>query len=103
LAALSRHYRSAIRSGTRVKRKKERYCTWDALHGEIEVLNKQGKHIGVVDAVSGELIKDAVEGRSINVLLRKYGIASRRHKKQQFYELTPRGEELVKIVEPLFE
>jgi len=46
---------------------KERYYTWDALHGEIEVFNKRGKHIGVVDAVSGVLIKDAVEGRSIDV------------------------------------
>jgi len=41
--------------------------TWDSLHGEIEVFNKRGKHIGVVDAVSGELIKDAVKGRSIDV------------------------------------
>jgi len=36
-------------------------------------------------------------------LLLNNGIASRRHEKQQFYELTQRGEELLKIVERLFE
>lgn len=30
---------------------KERYYTWDALHGEIEVFNKRGKHLGVLDAI----------------------------------------------------
>jgi Cytotoxic len=45
----------------------KRYFTWDSLHGEIEVFNKRGKHLGVLDAVSGNLIKNAVEGRSIDV------------------------------------
>jgi len=44
-----------------------RFYTWDALHGEIEVFNKRGKHLGVLDAVSGDFIKDAVKGRSIDV------------------------------------
>ncbi len=44
-----------------------RLYTWDALHGEIEVFTKRGKHLGVLDAVSGEFIKDAVKGRKIDV------------------------------------
>ena len=35
--------------------------------GEIEVYNKRGKHLGVVHAVTGEWIKDAVKGRAIDV------------------------------------
>lgn len=46
---------------------KSRYFTWDSLHGEIEVFNKRGWHLGSLDAVSGEFIKDAVKGRKINV------------------------------------
>ena len=45
----------------------KRLYTWDSLHGEIEVFNKRGKHVGVIDAVTGVQIKDAVEGRSIDV------------------------------------
>ena len=45
----------------------QRYYTWDSLHGEIEVFNKRGKHLGALDAVTGVLIKPAVRGRSINV------------------------------------
>jgi hypothetical protein len=44
-----------------------RLYTWDSLHGEVEVFNKRGKHIGVRDAVSGDWIKEAVPGRSIDV------------------------------------
>lgn len=40
---------------------------WDELHGEIEVYNIRGRHIGVLDAKSGKYIKDAVRGRKINV------------------------------------
>jgi len=43
--------------------------TWDAMHGEIEVFNEWGYHLGVIDAVSGELLKhkQAVKGRKINI------------------------------------
>ena len=44
-----------------------RFYSWDSLHGEIEVYNQRGKHIGVVHAVTGKWIKDAVKGRTINV------------------------------------
>ena len=40
---------------------------WDELHGEIEVYNKRGRHLGALDAVTGSLIKPAVRGRSIDV------------------------------------
>lgn len=45
----------------------KRLYTWDSLHGEIEVFNTRGHHIGVADPVSGEMIKDAVRGRKIDV------------------------------------
>lgn len=40
--------------------------TWDSLHGEIEVFNKRGRHLGVLNP-DGVYIKDAVKGRRINV------------------------------------
>ncbi len=44
-----------------------RIYTWDSLHGEIEVFNKRGYHLGVLDAVTGEFIKGPVKGRKIDV------------------------------------
>lgn len=43
-----------------------RIYTWDSLHGEIEVYNKRGKHLGVLNP-NGDFIKDAKKGRTINV------------------------------------
>ncbi|MGV0432855.1 colicin E3/pyocin S6 family cytotoxin [uncultured Corynebacterium sp.] len=37
------------------------------LHGHIEGYNLQGKHVGVFDVISGELIGPAVKGRRIDV------------------------------------
>lgn len=45
----------------------ERLYTWDSLHGEIEVFNKRGQHLGALDAVSGALTKDPVRGRKVDV------------------------------------
>ena len=45
----------------------ERLYTWDSLHGEIEVFNKHGRHLGALDAIAGTLIKPAVKGRKIDV------------------------------------
>lgn len=39
---------------------------WDAMHGEIEVYNKRGKHREVLSA-TGEHTGDAVSGRTIDV------------------------------------
>jgi hypothetical protein len=46
---------------------KQRYFTWDALHGEIEVFDKKGRHLGAADPITGKLIKPPVRGRSIDV------------------------------------
>lgn len=45
----------------------KRLYTWDSLHGEIEVFNARGKHLGAMDPVTGEMIKSAVPGRAIDV------------------------------------
>ncbi|SFI75108.1 colicin E3/pyocin S6 family cytotoxin [Nitrosomonas sp. Nm34] len=45
----------------------QRLYTWDSLHGEIEVFNKRGKHLGAIDPICGSLIKDAIPGRKIDV------------------------------------
>ena len=44
----------------------KRLYTWDSLHGEIEVYNKRGMHLAVLDP-QGNFIKDAVKGRKIDV------------------------------------
>jgi hypothetical protein len=46
---------------------RERYYTWDALHGEIEAFDKRGMHPGVVDTITGVALKPAIKGRKINV------------------------------------
>ena len=42
-------------------------CTWDALHGEIEVFDRLGHHVGVLDAVDSKEIKPARKERRIRV------------------------------------
>ena len=42
--------------GRKVYRGNGRLYSWDELHGEIEVFNKQGWHLGALDAKTGELI-----------------------------------------------
>lgn len=46
---------------------KKRLYEWDALHGEFEVYNFRGKHLGAVDPITGEMKKDAKKGREIDV------------------------------------
>lgn len=45
----------------------KRIYTWDSLHGEIEVFNCRGKHLGVIDPMTGLPLKPAVAGRTIDV------------------------------------
>ncbi len=45
----------------------ETLYSWDSLHGEVEAFTKLGDHIGVLDALTGELIGGPVRGRRINV------------------------------------
>jgi hypothetical protein len=44
----------------------DRLYTWDSLHGEIEVFDKRGIHLGVKNP-EGISIKQAKKGRRINV------------------------------------
>ncbi|MFB7078806.1 colicin E3/pyocin S6 family cytotoxin [Streptomyces sp. NPDC056308] len=46
---------------------KQRYYTWDRLHGEIEAFNIRGRHLGALDAQTGVLIKDPRKDRRIDV------------------------------------
>ena len=41
--------------------------TWDNLHGEIEVYDARGHHLGAADAMTGERTKRARKGRRIRV------------------------------------
>jgi putative cytotoxic protein len=45
----------------------KRLYTWDSLHGEVEVFNARGKHLGVIDAKTEGWLKPAVRGRKIDV------------------------------------
>lgn len=44
----------------------DRLYEWDSLHGEIEIYNNRGRHLGVCDP-NGNFIKEAVKGRKIEV------------------------------------
>lgn len=39
---------------------------YDSQHGELEVYNQRGRHLGVADVRSGEIIKPAIKGRRIS-------------------------------------
>lgn len=45
----------------------DRVYEWDGLHGELEVYNRRGRHLGAVDPRTGVLIKLSVKGRKIDV------------------------------------
>lgn len=45
----------------------KRFYEWDSLHGELEVYNDRGRHLGVLDPETGERIKEAERGRKIDV------------------------------------
>lgn len=42
------------------------YYSWDSLHGEFEVFNRRGFHLGSVCPTTGITLKPAVRGRRIN-------------------------------------
>jgi uncharacterized protein YdcH (DUF465 family) len=44
------------------------YYEWDFTHGDIEVYNARGEHLGTKHAVTGAMIKSAVEGRVLGNL-----------------------------------
>ena len=47
--------------------KARQFFTWDHTHREIEVWDRNGKHLGAIDPVTGEHRKPPVRGRTINV------------------------------------
>ena len=53
----------------KVKRneKGDQFYQWDYTHGDIEVYNKRGEHLGCIDGITGEWTKPAVKGRTIDV------------------------------------
>jgi hypothetical protein len=44
-----------------------RYFVWDYTHGDIEVFDKLGNHLGSMDPGTGDMIKPAVPGRTITI------------------------------------
>ncbi len=46
---------------------RKRLFTWDALHGEVEVFDRRGHHLGALEPDAGEMLKPAVKGRTIDV------------------------------------
>ena len=45
----------------------DRLYEWDGLHGHIEAYNRRGRHVGVLDAVTGVMIGEPEPGRRIDV------------------------------------
>ncbi|MGW6427235.1 colicin E3/pyocin S6 family cytotoxin [Nocardia sp. NPDC055053] len=45
----------------------DRLYTYDRLHGHIEVFDKRGRHVGVADILTGQLVGKPVKGRRIDV------------------------------------
>ncbi len=53
--------------GRKVYRSDRLFYSWDELHGEIEVFDLRGYHMGTLDAVTGEQIKPPRKGRRLHV------------------------------------
>ena len=45
----------------------KRFYQWDYTHGDIEVYNNRGIHLGSANPETGEMIKSAVLGRRLNL------------------------------------
>jgi YD repeat-containing protein len=50
-----------------IKTDGERYYQWDYTHGDVEVYNSRGQHLGSADAQTGQMIKPAVPGRVLDL------------------------------------
>ncbi|UJR11651.1 hypothetical protein I4U23_015832 [Adineta vaga] len=57
-----KHYRGQIKSNDKV----DKFYEWDYTHGDIEVYNKRGEHLGTMDGNTGDMTKKAVKGRKKN-------------------------------------
>ena len=47
--------------------KNMRYYEWDHTHGDIEVYDRRGRHLGTMDPETGQMTKPAVPGRKIDL------------------------------------
>ena len=56
-----------VDGNTQIYKMNDKYYSWDKLHGEIEVFNKRGYHIMVLDPNGNPTKKTAKKGRTINV------------------------------------
>jgi hypothetical protein len=45
----------------------KRFYEWDFTHGDVEVYDSRGNHVGSADPNTGAIIKPAVKGRTINI------------------------------------
>ena len=64
---LDRFEKYKVIGGRQTYRANGKYYQWDELHGEIEVYDKRGRHLGVLDAEHGKQIKEAERGSRIDV------------------------------------
>ncbi|MCU7281658.1 S-type pyocin domain-containing protein [Pseudomonas peradeniyensis] len=59
--------KSSVRGGGKTRRRwqdsKGQIYEWDSMHGTVELYNKQGKHLGEFDPVSGNQTQPAIPGR----------------------------------------
>jgi Cytotoxic len=47
--------------------RRTRFYTWDGLHGEIEVFDRRGAHLGAIDALRGIAVKDEDKTKKLDV------------------------------------
>ena len=57
-----------VRSGkSTYKDNNDYYYQWDSLHGEWQMYNKRGRHIGVLNDTGTQKTKEAVKSRKIEL------------------------------------
>ncbi|GKT21011.1 RHS repeat-associated core domain-containing protein [Acidovorax sp. SUPP3334] len=61
------NYRNNIRTNGETGKNKQ-YYQWDHTHGDIEVYNRSGGHLGSMNPMNGEMHKPAVAGRLLKGL-----------------------------------
>ncbi|RGB29335.1 cytotoxic-domain-containing protein [Rhizophagus diaphanus] len=60
-----KNFRAGIKTSGTGKDKK--YYGWDRTHNDIEVYDKNGKHLGSMDPIKGNMTKPPVNGRKIDI------------------------------------
>jgi hypothetical protein len=58
-------YRGGIKTNG-LRGRRARYFTWDYRHSDIEVFDRNGRHLGSMDPVTGEMYKPPVPGRTLD-------------------------------------